>query len=78
MAKNEKKVTDLTVDELEFLIEDALDEKFVEWFGDPDEGLELRPEVKAQLTRSLKRLKAGERGIPMDKVAKKLGIKLEE
>jgi len=44
------KVKDLSIDELEFLIE----QKILEFFGDPDSGLELKPEFKEELERRLK------------------------
>jgi hypothetical protein len=43
------KVKDLTMDELEHLIE----QKVLEFLGDPDAGLELRPEFKEELNRRL-------------------------
>ena len=39
------KVKDLTIDELEYLIE----QKILEVLGDPDSGLELREEFKEEL-----------------------------
>jgi hypothetical protein len=44
------KVKDLSVDELELLIE----QKILEFFGDPDSGLELKQEFKEKLERRLK------------------------
>ena len=41
---------DLTVDDLEHLIE----QKVLELLGDPDAGLELKPEFKEELNRRLK------------------------
>ena len=43
------KVKDLTIDELEYLIE----QKILELLGDPDSGLELREEFKEELKRRL-------------------------
>ena len=45
------KVKDMTVEELEQLIE----HKFVEMLGDPDSGLPLKKEFKAKLKERLKR-----------------------
>ncbi len=42
-------VTDLTIDELEYLIE----QKILEVLGDPDSGLELREEFRQDLKRRL-------------------------
>ena len=43
------KVKDLTIDELEYLIE----QKILELLGDPDSGLELREEFKEELKERL-------------------------
>ena len=66
------KVKDLTVDELKGLIEQTVEQKLLELLGDPDEGLELREEVKARLKRSLARERKGVRGVPIAEVARKL------
>ena len=44
------KIKDLTVDDLEYLIE----QKMLEFFGDPDSGLVLRAEFREELQRRLK------------------------
>ena len=79
MKKNEKKVADLTVEELKIIIDDIIDEKFLEWFGDPDEGLELKPEVIRGLRESMRRIRAGkEKLIPMEEVLKNISKKRKE
>jgi hypothetical protein len=50
-------------------LEDLLD--------DPDEGKEIRPEIKQQLLESRQRRLAGERGIPAEEVAKRFGLNWE-
>jgi len=45
------KVKDLTIDELEYLVE----QKILEVLGDPDSGLELREEFKQELKERLKK-----------------------
>jgi len=62
----DKKVGDMTVGELKELIKDIVQEVI-----DPDYGLELRPEVEAELRESLKRK---EKGIPLEAVVKELGL----
>jgi len=37
------KIAALTVEQFTFLVEDIIDRKLEEYFGDPDEGLEMRP-----------------------------------
>ena len=44
------KVKDLTIDDLEYLIE----QKVLEIFGDPDSGLEIKDEFKEELRERLK------------------------
>ncbi len=52
-------------------------EQFLEnYYYDPDEGLELRPEVAERLERSVAEHESGKvKGIPIEEVAKKLGLK---
>lgn len=45
---------------------------------DPDEGLELRPEVAERLERSVAEHASGKvKAIPIEEVAKKLGLKMQ-
>ena len=52
-------------------------EQFLEdYYYDPDEGLELRPEVAERLERSVAEHASGKvKAIPIEEVAKKLGLK---
>ena len=54
-------------------------EQFLEDYDyDPDEGLELRPEVAERLERSVAEVEAGTAElIPLEEVAKELGVKLK-
>jgi len=70
-----KTVAQLTIPQLEALIDNVIERKLIELFGDPDRGLELQPSVKARLRRSLNTVKRGERGISAKQVAKELGLK---
>ncbi|MCY7277183.1 MAG: hypothetical protein LH702_26510 [Phormidesmis sp. CAN_BIN44] len=67
-------IKDLTIEELKSLIRETVLETLEEFLDDPDEGKEMRPEVKQQLIESIRRTQAGERGIPAAEVAKKLGL----
>ena len=60
------KVKDLTIDELDQLVE----QKILEILGDTDSRLELREEFKQELER---RLKNSSRRIPHGEVVKRLG-----
>lgn len=55
-----KTVANLTVDELRLLIQDAVDAALIEFFGDPDEGLELRPEFLERLEERAAAVRTGE------------------
>ena len=68
------KVENLSREELKALIREAVEEVLVELFGNPDEGLELRPEVRERLRRSLERVRQGESGISADEAAKQAGL----
>ncbi|MFZ5820919.1 MAG: hypothetical protein ACOYYJ_13545 [Chloroflexota bacterium] len=64
----------ITMDELRRLIDEALEEKLTDFFGDPDEGLELRDDLKRRLLRQKEATANGERGMPLSKVVKELGL----
>jgi len=70
----EMQVKEMTVEQLTDLIRHTVEQCLDEYFGDPDEGKEIKEEVKQQLIESLNRTKAGERGIPLDEAVKKLGL----
>lgn len=70
-----KTVSQLTVTQLETLIETTVERKLIEMFGDLDSGLEIKPAMRTRLRRSLLAAKRGERGIPAKDVAKSLGLK---
>jgi hypothetical protein len=67
-------VKDLTIEELKLLIQETVAETIQSLLIDPDEGREIKQEVKQQLLNSLNRSQAGERGISAEEVAKKLGL----
>jgi hypothetical protein len=67
-------VADLTVEEFRSLIREVVTQTLLEMFGDPDEGLELREEIKARLQRSLAQTETNGETRPADEVAAKLGL----
>ena len=67
------KVAELTIDEFKQVIEDTVEQKLLEMFGDPDEGLELAEDVKARLNRARADKEAG-RVISAQEVADQLGL----
>jgi hypothetical protein len=70
-------VKDLTTEELKALIRETVMETLEDLLDDPDEGKEIRPEIKQQLLESRQRRTAGERGIPAEEVAKRFGLTWE-
>ncbi len=54
------------------VIENIVEQKLIELIGDPDSGLKLRSEVKKRLFKSLL---SREKGIPIEKLTRKLGLK---
>ena len=68
------KVAELTVDELTQVVQEAVEQKLIEMLGDPDEGLELREEIKARLRRSLEAEQSGVQGIPAQEAAAQLDL----
>jgi len=67
-------VKDLTIEELKLLIQETVAETIQSLLIDPDEGRQLKLEVKKQLLDSLHRTQTGESGISAEEVAKKLGL----
>ncbi len=67
------KVADLTKEELQEMIEGLIDRKMAQWL-DPDAGLELRPEIVANIKRQRKEYAAGKHGKSLDEVAARLGF----
>jgi len=65
------KVKELTVEQFKDLIQEAIEEKLEEIIGDPDLGLELREDIKERLRNSLAARQRGEKGIPIEEVAKR-------
>jgi hypothetical protein len=71
MAAN---VGQLSTDELREIIGSVVEQKLKEILGDPDEGLELRGDIRDRLLRQKKAVANGERGEELEEVAKRLGI----
>jgi hypothetical protein len=71
MAAN---VGQLSTDELREIIGSVVEQKLKEILGDPDEGLEIRADVRDRLLRQKKAVANGERGEELEVVAKRLGI----
>ncbi|MEA1872790.1 MAG: hypothetical protein U9M91_05360 [Chloroflexota bacterium] len=68
------KVKELTVEQFKDLVQEAIEEKLEELIGDPDAGVELREEIKERLRSSLAARQGGEKGIPIEEVARQAGL----
>ena len=68
------RIEGVSKEELKEMFREAVEEALLEVFGDPDEGLKLRPEIRERLKRSLERIQQGEIGIPAEEVAKQKGL----
>ena len=71
MATN---VARMTKNELRELIGGLIEEKLLELLGDPEEGIPIRKSLRARLVRQKKAVSKGERGEPLEVVAKRLGL----
>lgn len=71
MAAN---VGQLSTDELKEIIGSVVEQKLKEILGHPDEGLELRADVRDRLLRQKKAVAKGERGEELDQVVKQFGV----
>ncbi len=69
-----RKVSDLTVEEFEQLLEEVVERKLEEFLGDPDEGLELTEWIEQRLKETNAALKAGVRGIPHEEILRRLKL----
>jgi len=56
------------------MIEMIIEQKLLEIFLDPDEGLALRESVRKRLLKQREETASGERGEPLEDVVKQLGL----
>jgi hypothetical protein len=59
---------------LETVVEATVERTLLEMLGDPDEGLELRSDVRDRLLRQRKDIAAGLHGQPLDDVLRQMGL----
>jgi hypothetical protein len=67
-------VAQMTKDELQDLIGTVVEQKLVELFGDPDEGLPIKKALQDRLVRQMAAVARGDRGEPLEDVARNLGL----
>ncbi len=72
--KKQRRVADMTQDELRNLVKSSVRQGLLEMLRDPDEGFELCPEIIESIERQRKEFAAGKRGKPLEQVAKELGL----
>lgn len=63
-------VAELTHEELRALIEEVVHDQLIELFGDPEEGLAIRLEVRAQLEKQRERVRRGDLGVRLSAVSR--------
>ena len=68
------RVSEMTADELKNLIGETVEEKLIELFGDPDEGLAMTKTLKSRLMKQKESVAKGERGELFDDVLERLGL----
>ena len=68
------KVADLTINEFRELVQEVVIQTLSEMMSDPDEGLELRDDFVEELKQSLANVEAGDKTVPAQKVAERLGL----
>jgi hypothetical protein len=64
---------DLSLEELRALVADVVEEKLRELVGDPDAGLEVFPEVRERLLKTLNQPRESRRTVPASEVARQYG-----
>jgi mRNA interferase RelE/StbE len=74
----ENTIVQMTQDEfkemLESVVEETVERKLLEILGDPDEGLEIRSEVRERLLRQRQDVMGEERGRPFEDVVQEFGL----
>ena len=68
------RVAQMTADELKELIGDIVEQKLIELFGDPDEGLPISKTLRNRLVRQKRAVAKGERGELFEEVVARLGL----
>jgi DNA primase large subunit len=67
-------VAQMTKEELQEMLEAAIEQKLFEMLGDPDEELELRDTVRKRLLRQQRAVAEGERGQAFENVVQQIGL----
>jgi hypothetical protein len=65
------RVGDLSLEELKLFIDEAVDNRLEQRLGDPDAGLEVKPEFIERIKKS----RRNKKNIPAEELAERLGLK---
>ena len=71
----ETTIAHMTKKELALMLSAVVEQKLIELFGDPDEGLVMKEHLRKRLLRQKNAVAKGERGEDFTTVAKRLGIR---
>ncbi len=67
-------VAQMSKKELEEMISNAVEDKLLELFGDPDEGLSMKENLRKRLRRQKRAVAEGERGTDLGVFRKQIGL----
>ncbi|MGA9531518.1 MAG: hypothetical protein WBR18_02275 [Anaerolineales bacterium] len=67
-------VGDMTREELRQMLDAIVEQRLMDLLGDPDEGLELRAELRRRLLEQQEEVAAGERGRSLEDIKQELEI----
>ena len=67
-------IAQMTKKDLKELLEATIEQKLLEMLGDPDEGLELRDDVRGRLLRQRQVVAEGERGQSFEDVVRQMEL----
>ncbi len=65
---------EVTQEELRTLVDDLVEEKLIAMFGDPEDELEIRDDLKERLLRQRKEMQDGKNSHSFEDVMAKLGL----
>ena len=67
-------IAQMTKQEFQEMLEATIEQKLLEMLGDPDEGLELRDDIRERLLRQRQAVAEGERGQSLEDVVQQLKL----
>jgi hypothetical protein len=67
-------VINVTTEELRSLVDNLVEEKLISLFGDPEEVLEIRKELKERFLKQRNQMRDGVNSVSFDEAKAKLGL----